>query len=143
MSGGPPFRAVETGVRVRYAETVRMGIVYHAHYIVWFEIGRTEFCRAAGLPYRAMEEAGLLILVTGVECTYRRSARYDDEIRIQARMTELSSRGLAFSYDVLGAGGARLADGATRHVFADTAGRPRRAPADMVEALERFRREES
>ncbi|MCA1581702.1 MAG: acyl-CoA thioesterase [Acidobacteria bacterium] len=139
MRGGAALRAVETGVRVRYAETDRMGIVYHAHYIVWFEIGRTEYCRAAGLPYRAMEEAGLLILVTGVQCTYRRSARYDDEIRIQARMTELSSRGLAFSYDVLGPGETRFADGATRHVFADTAGRPRRAPEDMVAALERFR----
>ena len=136
MSGGPPLRVVETALRVRYAETDRMGIVYHANYIVWFEIGRTEYCRAAGLPYRAMEDAGLLILVTGVECRYRRSARYDDAIRVRARMTELSSRGLAFSYDVLGAGGARLADGATRHVFADTAGRPRRAPPDMVTALE-------
>ncbi len=139
MTGGPPLRVVETGVRVRYAETDRMGIVYHAHYIVWFEIGRTEFCRAAGIPYRAMEEAGLLILVTGVECTYRRSARYDDEVRIQARMPELSGRGLSFAYEVLGPGGVRLADGATRHVFADPQGRPRRAPDEIVAPLERFR----
>ncbi len=141
MTGAPALRVVETGIRVRYAETDRMGIVYHAHYIVWFEIGRTEFCRAAGLPYRKIEEAGLLILVTGVECTYRRSVRYDDEIRIQTRMPELSGRGLAFAYEILGPDGVRLADGRTRHVFADPDGRPRRAPDEIVAPLARFREE--
>ncbi|MEO8189456.1 MAG: thioesterase family protein [Acidobacteriota bacterium] len=141
MTGASSLRVVETGIRVRYAETDRMGIVYHAHYIVWFEIGRTEFCRAAGLPYRKIEEAGLLILVTGVECTYRRSARYDDEILIQARMPELSGRGLSFAYEILGPDGSRLADGRTRHVFADSDGRPRRAPDEIVAPLARFREE--
>jgi acyl-CoA thioester hydrolase len=116
-----------------------MGIVYHGHYIVWFEIGRTEYCRAAGVPYRKLEDAGLLILVTAVECRYRRSARYDDPIRVRARLTELGGRGLAFSYEVVNEGGAVLAEGATRHVFADINGKPRRAPADIVEALEAFR----
>ena len=115
-----------------------MGIVYHANYIVWFEIGRTEYCRAAGLPYRAMEDAGLLILVTAVECRYRRSARYDDAICVRARVTELSGRGMAFAYDIVDAEGSRLADGATRHVFADAAGRPRRAPEAILEPLRRF-----
>ena len=115
-----------------------MGIVYHANYIVWFEIGRTEYCRAAGLPYRTMEDAGLLIMVTAVECRYRRSARYDDAIRVRARVTELSSRGMAFAYDIVDAGGVRLADGATRHVFADAAGRPCRAPEEILEPLRRF-----
>ncbi len=116
-----------------------MGIVYHAHYIVWFEIGRTEYCRAAGLPYRAMEDAGVLILVTAVECRYRRSARYDDAIRVRATLTELASRGLAFGYEIVDGEGRVLADGATRHVFADSAGRPRRVPPEILSGLERFR----
>lgn len=116
-----------------------MGIVYHAHYIVWFEIGRTEYCRAAGIPYRAMEEAGLLILVTSVACRYRRSAKYDDAVVVRARMPELSARGCAFDYEIAGADGACLAEGSTRHVFADPMGRPRRAPEEILAPLLRFR----
>jgi acyl-CoA thioester hydrolase len=132
-------RTVETRLRVRYSETDRMGIVYHGHYISWFEIGRTEYCRAAGVPYRRLEDSGLWILVTVVECRYRRSARYDDEVRVATSLSELASRGLAFAYEVFDAEGRRLAEGATRHVFADAGGKPVRAPADVVETLERFR----
>jgi acyl-CoA thioester hydrolase len=116
-----------------------MGIVYHGHYIVWFEIGRTDYCRAAGMPYRAMEDSGLLILVTGVECRYRRSARYDDAVRVRSRLTELASRGLSFEYEIVDAEDRLLADGSTRHVFADTSGKPRRAPAGILETLQKFR----
>ena len=133
------MKIVETPLRVRYSETDRMGIVYHANYIVWFEIGRTDYCRAAGVPYRAMEDAGLLILVTAVECRYRHSARYDDAVRVRSRMTELASRGVAFGYEIADEQDRILAEGTTRHVFADTAGRPRRAPAEIIETLERFR----
>jgi acyl-CoA thioester hydrolase len=135
------LRTVETRLRVRYSETDRMGIVYHGHYISWFEIGRTEYCRAAGVPYRALEDAGVLILVTAVDCRYRRSARYDDEVRVATALSELASRGLAFSYEVFDAEGRRLADGTTRHVFASAAGRPTRAPDEVIDALERFRAE--
>lgn len=131
--------AVETPLRVRYSETDRMGIVYHGNYIVWFEIGRTEYCRAAGMPYRTMEDAGVLILVTSVACTFRRSARYDDPIKVRARMTELTARGCAFGYEILDAGGTILAEGSTRHVFADAAGRPRRAPEEFLRPLAAFR----
>ena len=133
-------RVVETELRVRYSETDRMGIVYHGAYVSWFEVGRTEFCRAAGFPYRRMEDDGLWILVTRVECTYRRPARYDDRIVVSARLTELGSRGLAFAYEVVNENRERVADGTSRHVFADTNGRPVRAPAAIVESLERFRR---
>ncbi len=133
------MRIVETPLRVRYAETDRMGVVYHANHLIWFEIGRTEYCRAAGLPYRALEDAGLLILVTGVECRFRHPARYDDAIRVRSRLTELGNRGLTFGYEVLDVHDRLLADGSTRHVFADASGKPRRAPEDIVETLERFR----
>lgn len=132
-------RVIETELRVRYSETDRMGIVYHGAYVAWFEVGRTEFCRAAGFPYRRMEDDGLWILVTRVECVYRRPARYDDRIFVRARMTELGSRGIAFAYEVVNEQRERVADGASRHVFADTMGKPVRAPAEVVEALERFR----
>jgi len=133
------MRVVETSLRVRYAETDRMGVVYHGHYIVWFEIGRTEYCRAAGMPYRVMEDSGLLILVTGVECKYRRSARYDDAVRVKSTLTELGSRGLSFGYEIVDDQGGLLAEGTTRHVFADVSGKPRRAPGEILEKLESFR----
>jgi len=116
-----------------------MGIVYHGHYIAWFEVGRTEFCRAAGVPYRALEDSGLLILVTAVECKFRRSARYDDEVRVVTRLRGIASRGLTFAYEAFDRDGRLLAEGTTRHVFADAAGRPTRAPAEVVEALSKFR----
>ena len=116
-----------------------MGIVYHAHYLVWFEIGRTEWCRAAGIPYAEMERAGLFIPVTRVDATFRRRSSYDDPIRIEARMAELSGRGCAFAYEVRSEAGELLADGSTRHIFTDPTGRPRRAPAEILGPLERFR----
>lgn len=133
------MRVVETPVRVRYAETDRMGIVYHAHYIVWFEIGRTDYCREAGEPYRAMEDSGLWILVTAVDCRYRGPARYDDALRVRTWLPELASRGLAFRYEIVNEENRLLAEGSTRHVFADSEGRLRRAPADILERLEAFR----
>jgi acyl-CoA thioester hydrolase len=132
-------RIVETPLRVRYAETDKMGVVYHAHYVVWFEVGRTEWCRAAGLPYRSMEDSGLLILVTGLSCRYRRPARYDDALTVRAAMTELGSRGCEFSYEIVSGEDEILCDGSTRHVFADLSGRPRRAPEEILEKLEAFR----
>jgi acyl-CoA thioester hydrolase len=135
----PPGRVVESRLRVRYSETDQMGIVYHAHYLVWFEIGRTEWCRAAGIPYAEMERAGLFIPVTRVEASFRRRSSYDDAVRIESRMAELSGRGCAFAYEVRGDGGDLLADGSTRHIFTDPSGRPRRAPEDILGPLERFR----
>lgn len=132
-------RSVEHSLRVRYSETDRMRIVYHANYIVWFEIGRTEFCRAAGFPYREMEEQGVLILVTGVDCRYRRSASYDDEVTIRTRMGDVGSRGLSFFYEIVrGDDGTLLAEGSTRHVFVDGAGRPIRIPEEIHAAFSRF-----
>jgi acyl-CoA thioester hydrolase len=133
------MRTVEIAVRVRYAETDQMGIVHHSHYAVWFEIGRTEFCRAAGLPYREMEESGLLIPVIGLACKYRRPARYDDDLRVRTTLPELSGRGLRFDYEVVDREEQLMADGSTRHIFADAAGKLRRAPERVLRTLERFR----
>jgi acyl-CoA thioester hydrolase len=132
-------RAVEHSVRVRYSETDKMGIVYHANYIVWFEIGRTEFCRAAGFPYSEMEREGILILVTGVDCRYRRSASYDDEVTIRTRMGDTGSRGLSFFYEIVRSDdGALLAEGSTRHIFVDGNGKPIRIPEAIHGAFSSF-----
>lgn len=132
-------RAVDHEIRVRYSETDRMGIVYHANYIVWFEIGRTEFCRAAGMPYRKMEESGILILVTGVECKYRQSARYDDAILLRTRLGEVGSRGLSFFYEIRRQGaGELLAEGSTRHLFANGESRPIPIPENIRATFAEF-----
>jgi acyl-CoA thioester hydrolase len=138
-TAGGRSRIVASRLRVRYSETDQMGIVYHAHYLVWFEIGRTEWCRAAGIPYAQMERAGLYIPVTRVEASFRRRSSYDDPIRIDACMAELSGRGCTFAYEVLGERDELLADGSTRHIFTDPAGKPCRAPAEILDPLERFR----
>ncbi len=134
------MRTVRTDLRVRYSETDQMGIVYHAHYLVWFEIGRTEWCRAAGIPYAGMERSGLFIPVTRVECAFRRRSSYDDPIQVWTRMEQLAARGCAFAYEIRGTQGELLADGSTRHVFTDDAGRPSRGSPEVVRALEEFRR---
>ncbi|MEP6993609.1 MAG: thioesterase family protein [Acidobacteriota bacterium] len=133
------MRTVRTDLRVRYSETDQMGIVYHAHYLVWFEIGRTEWCRAAGLPYAGMEKSGLFIPVTRVDCAFRRRSSYDDPIQVFTRMAELASRGCTFAYEIRNPEGELLADGATRHVFTDSQGRPRRGSEEVLRGLERFR----
>ena len=133
------MRTVETRLRVRYSETDQMGIVYHANYLVWFEIGRTEWCRAAGLPYADMERAGIFIPVTRVEGSFRRSSSYDDPIVIFTRMESLSSRGCSFAYEIQNPEGELLAEGSTAHVFTDASGRARRGSPDVIAVLERFR----
>ena len=120
-----------------------MGIVYHAHYLVWFEIGRTEWCRAAGLPYADMERDGIFIPVTRVECAFRRQSSYDDPIRVVSRMTDLSGRGCTFAYEVVNPAGDLLAEGETAHIFTNAEGRPARAAAELVAVLRRFREGEA
>jgi acyl-CoA thioester hydrolase len=133
------LRTVETQLRVRYSETDQMGIVYHAHYLVWFEIGRTDWCRAAGIPYSEMEKGGLFIPVTRVEASFRRRSRYDDPIRVVTRMAELSGRGCVFGYEIRNPEDLLLAEGSTHHVFTDPGGRARRADPEVIAVLERFR----
>ena len=83
----------EVTIRVRYAETDRMGVVYHANYLVWFEIGRTEFCRARGFAYKDMEENDRAFLVVAESyCRYKAPAHYDDELVVRTHITELRRR---------------------------------------------------
>jgi acyl-CoA thioester hydrolase len=119
----------ETTLRVRYAETDQMGVVYHANFLVWFEIGRTDFCRQRGFVYREMEEDGLYIMVAEVRCRYKAPARYDDEIVVRTCLKEFRRRVLVFRYEVLRPlTDDLLAEGETVHVVTDRDGRPRSVP---------------
>ena len=119
---GTNTRAVETRLRVRYAETDQMGVVYYANYLIWMEIGRTDFCRKSGFRYRDLElEEGFAIAVAEAQCRYRAPARYDDEILVRTTLERLRRRTLHFTYEILNAGtGELLAEGATVHVVIGT-----------------------
>lgn len=127
----------ETPVRVRYAETDKMGVVYHANYLIWFEIGRTEFCRARGFAYKDMEEnEGAFLVVAESYCRYKSPARYDDELIIKTRVTELRKRSLRFGYEIVGkSNNILLAEGETTHVVTDTNNRVCSFPANYREML--------
>ena len=122
---------VETRLRVRYAETDQMGVVYHSHYIVWMEIGRVEYCRSIGVRYRDMEEQdGVLLAVAKVHCRFVAPARYDDEVNVATRVARAHPRLVTFAYEMRRAEDAQLlAEGETTHVFCDRELRPRKLPA--------------
>lgn len=120
--GGP----IATEMRVRYAETDAMGVVYYANYLVWFELGRTDWIRAHGVTYREFEEHGILLPVTHASCDYRQSARYDDLVRIETTATKLTRAGVAFAYRVLRVEPGPetlLVEGRTEHVYLSREGR--------------------
>src|ERR1700760_2560504 len=91
----------ETPVRVRYAETDQMGVVYHANYLVWLEVARVEFITAAGFRYRDMETEGFLLAVAEANCRYLSPARFDDEVEIHTTITEANARFVSFDYELV------------------------------------------
>ena len=132
---------VTTEVRVRYAETDQMGVVYYANYLVWFELGRVELLRSLGLTYSSLEtEYGRILPVIEARCRYRSPARYDDEILIETRPALLRGTVLKFAYTVLRKGrdgeeNTPLAEGETVHVVCDSQMQRKPLPAHYAEAL--------
>jgi acyl-CoA thioester hydrolase len=125
-TGGPASTSV---LRVRYAETDKMGVVYYANYLVWFEVGRADLLRSLGWTYREMEHAGVGLPVIEAHCDYHRPARYDDEIEIRTRGRMLSPVRMEFSYEVVRREDQTLtASGRTVHAALDPAGKPCRLP---------------
>lgn len=120
----------ETQVRVRYAETDQMGIAHHSNYLVWFELGRSEFCRAKGFSYRDMEEQDdALLVVAETHCRYKSPAFYDDLITIRTRVGELRSRGLRMIYEVVRESDSTvIAEGETVHIVTDSKKKVRTLP---------------
>ncbi len=131
------MNTVESRVRVRYAETDQMGVVYHANYLVWMEVGRVEYWRAAGLRYRDMErEDGVLLVVAEVNCRYRAPALYDDDVIIRTRISEANARMIRFEYELVAADDGRvLATGHTKHVFCGRDRKPMKCPSKYHEVL--------
>jgi len=134
--GQTPATVRRTRVRVRYAETDRMGVVYYANYLVWFEVGRTEWLRETGWTYREMERDGISLPVIEAHCEYRQPARYDDEIEIATRGTLVTPVRIRFDYEVARAvEGTIAAVGHTVHAAVDTSGKPCRLPPRVREML--------
>lgn len=132
----------QSRIQVRYAETDMMGIVYHANYLPWFEIARTDLLKHHGLPYRDLEAEGFFLPVLEVNVRYLKSARYDDAITVIAKMEEKPSLRLRITYEVRRTletpppGDSNeselLATGWTTHAFIDRQSRPVRPPARFV-----------
>ena len=123
-----PF--TETRLRVRYAETDQMGVVYYANYYVWMEVARVDLCKACGFNYRDMEqEDGVFMAVAESSCRYRAPAHFDDEIIVKTWIEDANSRTVTIQYEMRLAEGDRvLATGHTRHVFVNREMRKSRLP---------------
>jgi acyl-CoA thioester hydrolase len=122
-------------VRVRYAETDQMGVVYHANYLIWFEIGRVELMRALGFEYKLMEtEDDCFIVVAEATCRYLHPARYDESLRVRTRISQAGNRVVKYAYELLrDSDNAVLATGATTHVICGRDGRPKQIPTKYRE----------
>ena len=124
-------------LRVRYAETDQMGVVSHANYLVWCELGRTDFIRALGKSYAELEREGVRLAVSDVTMRFHAAARYDDPIRVHTRLTAIGSRRLAFAYRVVRADTETLLVSATTALVSiDTTGRLAVLPPDVRAVLE-------
>lgn len=134
---GPRMNTSEIRFRVRYAETDQMGVVYHANYLIWMEMGRVELCRSLGVRYRDMEEQdGVLLAVAAAECRYMRPARYDDEVAVRTVVSRATTRLLVFTYEVLLADTRELlCTGKTTHVFCGRDLRPCQLPEKYRDAF--------
>ena len=127
---------IGTEFRVRYNETDRMRVVHHTNYLVWFEIGRTEYLRAHGATYRELEEDQLYMPVIEAYCRFRRPARYDEVVRVETSCARLKQIRLRFSYRVLRAtDNVLLAEGWTAHGPTDAEGAPRRIPPEVLRMI--------
>ncbi|GEN32617.1 acyl-CoA thioesterase [Aneurinibacillus danicus] len=124
----------ETTVRVRYQETDQMQVAYHANYLVWFEVGRTEMIRQMGFSYRRFEDLGFMLPVTEANVKYKRAARYDDELTVRTKVIRCEGVRLLLGYEVLRLPeGELLASGETHHVWTSTDLKPVRLEKRMPE----------
>ena len=124
-----------THVRVRYAETDRMGVTYYANYFVWFEVARADLLRTLGWTYLEMEEAGVRLPVIDAQCEYLRSTTYDDELSVRTEGRVQSPVRMEFVYAITKADGTLAARGRTVHAAVDMHGRPCRLPSRVTEAF--------
>jgi acyl-CoA thioester hydrolase len=137
-AGSPREGIVE--LRVRYAETDQMGVVYHANYLIWCEIGRTDLMRQLGTSYAELERDGVALAVIDASVRYHFAARYDDLIRVRTKLTDVRSRSVKFNYTIENATtGARLASASTTLASINKEGKLVILPGEVREALENAR----
>ncbi len=125
-------------LRVRYAETDQMGVVYHANYLVWCEVGRTELMRQVGLPYADVERSGVRLAVAEASLRFHSPARYDDPIRVRTVVEEVRTRSVSFAYTVeriANVAGERLVSARTTLVATDEDGSSRSLPPPLLQRL--------
>jgi acyl-CoA thioester hydrolase len=129
------MKTSEIQIRVPYADTDQMGMVYYANYLVYFERGRTEWLREAGLSYRELEDRGCFFPVIECNCSYKAPAKYDDLITVRTRVAELGAASVTFGYEISN-GSKLLAEGRTKHPLVNKDMRPVRMPAEIKQQLE-------
>ncbi len=137
MSDRPAPWSHEHRLRVRYAETDQMGVAYYANYLVWFEVGRSEYCRARGFSYDRMErETGSYLMVAEARCRYRLPLRYDQAFAVRTFVKQLGRRLMTFGYQLLDPeSGTVYAEGETKHVVTGRDGRPKSFPQEYFDLL--------
>jgi acyl-CoA thioester hydrolase len=129
----------ETKIRVRYGETDQMGVVYHANYAVYFEVGRTEWLREYGLSYSGMEADGIMLPVISLSINYKNSARYDDVLKVKTSLKKMPTASIEFYYELYNESGVLLATGSTILAFIDTKrNRPTRCPKYLLDKLQDY-----
>lgn len=129
----------ETEIRVRYGETDQMGVVYHANYAIYFEVGRTEWLREFGLSYSAMEAEGIMLPVISLSINYKNSARYDDRLKVITRLKKMPTASIEFDYELRKIDGDLLATGNTVLAFIDMKrNRPTRCPKYLLDKLQNY-----
>jgi len=129
-------REATTRLRVRYTEVDRMGVAHHRNHFVWFEIGRTEYMRDAGIPYSGVEDGGMFLPVIEAACSYHAPARYDDLLLVRTTLRDMTAARATFAYRLeREPDGLLLAAGTTTHAAVDGRGRPRRFPDDLRRLL--------
>ena len=127
----------ETEIRVRYAETDKMGFVHHSNYLIWFEAGRSDLCRAKGFSYKEMEENdNALMVVAESYVRYKSPAYYEDVLNVRTRVAEIRSRSIRFIYEIVRpSDDALLAEGETLHLVTDASRRVRQIPETYKDLL--------
>lgn len=126
-----------TQVRVRYADTDKMGVVYYSNYAVFYEVGRTEMFRSLGVPYSSLEERGIALPVVELVCHYHRSAHYDELLNVEVTIPERPTAKIKIDYKIFNEEGILLNDGSTTLVFLDIkSGRPVRAPKEVLDRID-------
>lgn len=127
----------ETEIRVRYAETDKMGIVHHSNYLIWFELSRSEFCRARGFSYKDMEEKdNALLVVAESYCRFKSASFYEDVLIVRVQVAELRSRSMRFVYEIFRPSDAVLvAEGETLHIVTDLDKKVRSIPESYKKML--------